>query len=56
MMMWIVLLAVKEVIYVRKIRLFRINIEDTRRMTESSRIRNTGLTDRKVKLNSKKFS
>lgn len=35
--------------YIRK------NIEDTRRATESSRIRKTGLTDRKVKLNSKNF-
>lgn len=35
--------------YIRK------NIEDMRKATESSRIRKTGLTDRKVKLNSKNF-
>ena len=35
--------------YIRK------NIEDTHKATESSRIRKTGLTDRKVKLNSKNF-
>lgn len=39
----------KESDYIRK------NIEDTHKATESSRIRKTGLTDRKVKLNSKNF-